>query len=65
MEGEQSGNGGNITNLILMPSFVLKLSSFIIAIQFGMNIVMVLLSSQVMYYLSESVGGAIYSIHII
>ena len=57
MEGEQSGNGGNITNLILMPAFLLTFSPFMTA-QFAVNIIIILLSSQVMYYLSELVGGA-------
>ena len=68
MEGEQSGNGGIITNLILTAHvkicnqvFVIKmtrkLASFIIAIQRAMN-KNIILSFQVMYYLSELAGGA-------
>ena len=68
MEGEQSGNGGNITNLILTAHVkicyqVLYQDDMGIGIfhhshpECAMN-KNIILSSQVMYYLSELVGGA-------
>ena len=53
-----------ILSSLLMSTFVFKFyikmtwesAFFIIAIQFAMNIVIILLSSQVIYYLNELVG---------